>query len=272
MLKLARVIGLFALLCLGCASTSCDTFKERITMKNPVTKKVYVVHITGRISTEWVNRADSTLKVANGDPVIFHINSPGGGASESFLTEHGLSLLKKKYTSPVYVYSDYGIYSGGYLAALPLGKIIIAPAGGVGSIGVISELDIIVKSDSMRGIKRILFRSGKMKWVEAGYYELTPEQTKYLQSVVDNLYTMFIDRIIVNRHDAVFKAVTDRLHKQPSPAQVDSVLRVVCDGREYTPTQAINLGLIDGTAYFDELLETVKYENMIPGATVVDIY
>lgn len=268
MLKKLRALLLIPMLAMGCAGVACNTKVDPKQLElSMAQKRIYVVHIQGQVSQDWVKLADSILMVASGSPVIFHINSPGGGASESFLTAHGMEKLRTKYASKVYVYTDYGLYSGGYLVAVPMGFLIAAPSSMVGSIGVVMEVDIKAKADSMAGIKRILFRSGKMKWAESGYFNLNKEQMRIFQSGIDNYYSMFLSEITQFRLSPITVAMNSY-----KVTNIDSFLRENCDGREYTPKQALSLGLVDEIKYLDELITQIEYENYLQGAEIINIY
>ncbi len=262
-----KVLTLSVFLLLNCAGT----FKGISTI--PSKSKIYAVHISGLVNRNWISLVDSVLNESKGNPVIFHITSSGGAAGESFLTNHGLAQLKEKYNdTPTYVYVDVGLYSGGYLVALPLGKIVVAPSAMVGSIGVVMEITVRSKSDSIMGLKRILFRSGKMKWVESGYYDLTNEQKKIIQKTIDYFYTLFIDEIIRTRKEQISEYYESINHSKPTMFQIDSTLRRVCDGREYIPTEALKLGLIDDIKFMDALIDDIGHEFLLQNVEIVNIY
>jgi protease-4 len=83
--------------------------------------------------------------------------------------------------------------------------------------------------------------------------QINPEQREILQNMVDTLYVQFLEAVVTGR-----EAYTDA-----------DQLRPVADGRVYTATQALELGLVDGIQYLDEVITELKEAVGAPDAMVV---
>ncbi len=155
--------------------------------------------------------------------IVLEINSGGGSPVASEEIMEAVKDCKK----PVVVWiSDVGA-SGAYLAASPADKIIASQSSIVGSIGVILSLTNLSDLYQKLGINQTAITGGKYKDIGADYRELTSEERKMLQEMVDEDYDHFISLVAENRN----------LTKK----YVESI----AEGKIYTGTQAKNNKLID---------------------------
>lgn len=155
--------------------------------------------------------------------ILLEINSPGGSPVACEEIMEAVKSCKK----PVAVWiSDVGA-SGAYLAASPADRIVASPTSLVGSIGVI--LDLVDLSELYRkiGVNRYVIKGGEYKDMGADYRNLTPEETKMLQDMVNEDYDYFISLVAENR----------KLSKE--------YVRGIAEGKIYTGRQAKNLKLVD---------------------------
>jgi protease IV len=165
--------------------------------------------------------------------VLLRVDSPGGavGASQEILT--GLQRLKDKQL-PIVVSQGNVAASGGYYVSLA-GDRIFANAGTLtGSIGVIMQYPEAVKLLDKVGLEMVTVKSGALKDVGNFSRRHSPEEIKYLQSVIDNVYGQFVDDILAHRK--VEKAA----------------LLKVADGRILTGAQAMRHGLVDTLGGYQE--------------------
>ena len=164
--------------------------------------------------------------------IILHVNSPGGGvaASEEIYREvKRLRDDKKKYI--VAAIESVGA-SGAYYVSSATKKIYADDGSVVGSIGVISEW--INYGDLMRWakLKEVIMKAGEFKDTGNPTRELTPAEQQYLQSLIDNMHSQFIQAVADGR----------RMKVQD--------VRAIADGKVWTGQQALALKLIDQVADF----------------------
>ena len=117
--------------------------------------------------------------------------------------------------------------SGGYYVSLAGDRIFANPGTLTGSIGVILQFPEAEKLMDKLGVKMNTVKSGSLKDVGNFARPPTPEEIKYLQSVIDNTYGQFIDDILANRKIA------------------KAELLKIADGRIMTGKQARDYGLVD---------------------------
>jgi protease-4 len=165
--------------------------------------------------------------------ILLRIDSPGGavGASQEILT--ALKGIKSK-GKPIVVSQGNIAASGGYYVSLA-GDRIFSNAGTLtGSIGVIMQYPEAVKLLDKVGVDLVTVKSGLLKDVGNFSRRHTPEEIKYLQSVIDNTYGQFLDDIVANR----------------KIARAD--LLKIADGRVLTGSQAKEHGLVDTLGGYQE--------------------
>ena len=129
--------------------------------------------------------------------------------------------------------------SGGYYIASACDHIIAHPSTITGSIGVISIFPNLEDLFAKIGIKVNVIKSGKMKDSGSTFRDLTTEEKKIFQDIVDEFYQKFLDVVYQNRKNSLsFEE-----------------LKKIADGRVYTARQAHELKLIDEIGYFDSALK-----------------
>ncbi len=165
--------------------------------------------------------------------ILLRIDSPGGavGASQEILS--ALQGLKSK-GLPIVVSQGNLAASGGYYISLAGSKIFANPGTLTGSIGVIMQFPEASKLMEKVGIGLNTVKSGALKDVGNFSRASTPEEIRYLQSVIDNTYNQFLDDILASR----------------KVARAD--LLKIADGRVMTGRQALASGLIDTLGGFQE--------------------
>ncbi|TGL77388.1 signal peptide peptidase SppA [Leptospira yasudae] len=231
--------------------------------------KILIVPIDGVISDEgektfFGGQEDSILagvkkqlELAELDPeikaVILKINSPGGSVTASDILYREVLQFKTKKKIPVVALFMDTAASGAYYISMAADLVIAHPTSVTGSIGVIlSGINVKEGLDKL-GIKDQSIRSGGNKTIGSPLEDLSPEQRKLLQSIVDDLYEKFFEVVKTGR-----------------PGKNASELRKIADGRIFTASQALHHGLIDKIGYFDNAVqETMSLPNYkkTPGNT-----
>jgi protease-4 len=158
--------------------------------------------------------------------VLVRIDSPGGAVGASQEIHMALLGLKAK-GLPVVVSQGNLAASGGYYISLAGDRIFSNPGTLTGSIGVILQFPEAERLLDKVGVKLNTVKSGALKDVGNFARSPTPEEMRYLQSVIDNTYGQFIDDVLKSRK-----------------IKRDELLRIA-DGRVMTGQQAYGYGLVD---------------------------
>ncbi len=158
--------------------------------------------------------------------MILRINSPGGtiGAVQELYNAIINFRKKKKYV--IASMADIAT-SGGYYIAAACDTIFANPGTITGSIGVIIYSPSLKGLYNKIGISYNVFKSGKHKDILASHRDVTPEEKRILQSVVDEAYKQFCDDVKSCRKIK------------------DSTLKTYADGRIFTGSQAKRINFID---------------------------
>ncbi|WP_333870382.1 signal peptide peptidase SppA [Desulforamulus putei] len=214
-------------------------------------EKIAVVHIEGMIvssapggfGSSGVAAADrivSDLKKARENPdikaVILKLNTGGGTVVGSDEIGREVERVRRSGKKVVAAMGEMAA-SGGYWISCKADKIVANPGTFTGSIGVIMELTNLQNLYNKLGIEFDNFKTGPNKDMGATYRELTPEQRRIFQSLVNDTYEDFIKVVAEGR--------------KMDPARV----RQLADGRIYTGKQAKALGLVDELGDFTEAVK-----------------
>ena len=178
--------------------------------------------------------------------VVLRINSPGGsiGAVQEIYEE--VNRLKEKGKKVVVSMGDVGA-SGAYYVACAADKIIANPGTITGSIGVLMSLGNMEELFRKVGIKVEVIKRGKHKDIGSLSREMTPEERKLLQGVIDDAYDQFLQAVMEGRN----------LKKREAEK--------IAQGQVFTGRQAKNLGLIDEIGNFQDAVRLAGKLAGIPG-------
>lgn len=209
----------------------------------PSGEHVAVVDVKGAIGDEQEANSDLIVQAlrdafADGDTraVILNINSPGGSPVHSGEVYDEIIRLRQLHqNTPVYaVIRDIGA-SGAYYIAAAANEIYANRASLVGSIGVVSSGFGFTGLIDKLGVERRLFTSGENKAFLDPFTEMSPQQSVFWRSVLEQTHQQFID--------AVKKGRGERLSDQPE----------LFSGLVWNGEQALKLGLVDGLAGIREV-------------------
>ena len=117
--------------------------------------------------------------------------------------------------------------SGGYYIALGADTIIANPGTATGSIGVIMTYPVVQELMAKLGIEHETITSGKMKDAGSMYRDLTENERKYFQELIDNLHKQFVTAVSKERNLSY------------------SSVKKLATGQIFSGTQALEFGLID---------------------------
>ena len=228
-----------------------EKLAEVVLLPSPAEDKVLMIDIDGTISaaldtalfsreTSAVSRVFERLERAARDPrvkaVILRIDTPGGEVTASDIIYHEILRFKERTGRPVLGLMMSVAASGGYYIASACDVIMAHPSTLTGSIGVISVFPNVESLMAKVGVKVNIIKSGPAKDSGSPFRDMTEEEKKIFQGVIDEYYEGFLAVVARNRKDKV-------------PAEK---LRSIADGRVYTAPQALKLGLIDAIGYFDD--------------------
>ncbi len=164
---------------------------------------------------------DSSIKA-----IVLRIDSPGGGVVVSQEIFNAVKNAKKEGKKVVASLGTVAA-SGGYYVAAAADKIVANPGTLTGSIGVKMEFANIEKLLEKIGVKGMVVKSGEYKDVGSPFREMTDQEKKLLQDVIDDVHSQFIEAVAEGRN--------------LQPAEV----RTLADGRIFTGRQALELKLVD---------------------------
>jgi signal peptide peptidase SppA len=178
------------------------------------------------------------FKAALADPqvnaIVLHIDSPGGmvdGVESLASLVHGARGRK-----PVVALIDgLGASAAYWLASAADRVFITGETTQVGSIGVVATHIDRSKADERRGVKVTEIVAGRFKRIASEHAPLGTEGRAMLQDVVDRIYTVFVEAVARQRGIAAEQVVAT-------------------EGRIFIGKQAIEAGLVDGTATLDRLI------------------
>ncbi len=179
--------------------------------------------------------------------LILRVNSPGGTVvGGEALYKSLLELGKNK---PIVAVMGQIGTSAAYMIALASDRIFAHEGTITGSIGVILQTTEITGLLKKIGISAEPIKSGPLKAVPNPLEPLTPAVRKASQTLVNDMYDMFLDMVAVRR----------KLSKAEA--------RTLSDGRVYTGRMAVKNGLIDQIGAEDEALAWLERERKISKTT-----
>jgi protease-4 len=202
------------------------------------TKKVGLIKVDGIIldSKDVINQIHQFRDNHAVYAVLLRIDSPGGGVGAS--QEIYREILKLREKKKVIVSMGSLAASGGYYIASAADWIIANPGTLTGSIGVILQGLNTEELMKKLGLKIVVVKSGKYKDILSPDREMTEDERKLLQGLIDDTYEQFLDAIVQGRKN---------LNKE--------TLRSVADGRVFTGNQAKEYGLVDELGNLQDALE-----------------
>lgn len=199
--------------------------------------------------------------------VIIKINSPGGTVAMSQNIYNQIIKLREK--KPVVVVLDDIAASGGYYIACAADRIIAQEGTLTGSVGVIfSFMDYHNLLINKLSVNPVVIKSGKYKDIGSGLREMTPEEQKLMQDIINDSYNQFVTAIVnarVNRHDN---------YSIEKTALTIQNLENHADGRVFTGRQAKKIGFVDMLGDIDtakeivEIMAQEKFKNKLPAKLV----
>jgi protease-4 len=200
-------------------------------------EKVGVLEIKGLISEArpTLKQLERYQKDKSIKAIVVRVNSPGGavGPAQEILRELEKVRKEKKVVASLGTVAA----SGGYYIACGADLIMANPGTATGSIGVILQFTNVEGLTKKLGLDFFNLKAGRYKDVGSPFRQMTREEKKYLQRLVDNIYQQFLRDVAKNRKLPLEK------------------VRVLAEGRIYTGEEAKEAGLVDELGNLPDAIE-----------------
>ncbi len=216
--------------------------------------KIAVVELDGVIFSP-KQTVSQLKKFADDDSVkaiIIHVNSPGGGVAASEEIYREVKRIRDEKKKRIVASIETVGASGAYYVASATNKIYADKGSVVGSIGVIAEWVNYGELLKWAKLNAITMKAGEFKDTGSPTREMTPAEREYMQSLIDNMHTQFI------------QAVADGRHAK------EADIRAIANGKVWTGEQAAELKLVDQIADFEGAVkDTARAVNISGEPTLV---
>ncbi len=165
--------------------------------------------------------------------IVLRIDTPGGGVVVSQEIYNAVKNAKKE-GKKIVVSMGTVAASGGYYVAAAADRIVANPGTLTGSLGVKMEFANIEKLLEKIGVKGQVVKAGEYKDIGSPFRDMTVQEKKLLQDVIDDVHSQFIEAVAEGR-------------KLPI-----ADVRAIADGRIFTGRQALKLKLVDELGDLDD--------------------
>jgi protease-4 len=201
--------------------------------------KIAVVDLDGVILTP-TPVANQLKKFADDDSIkaiILHVNSPGGGVAASEEIYREVKRIRDQKKKPIVVSIETVGASGAYYVSSAANKIYADKGSVVGSIGVIAEWVNYGELLQWAKMKAVVLKAGEFKDTGNPTRDLTPAERQYLQGMIDDMHTQFIQAVADGRS-----------------LKFDDV-KAIANGKVWTGEQALPMKLVDQLSDFQGAVE-----------------
>src|SRR5712691_7456377 len=208
---------------------------ERTSSFSSFGDKIGVVDLEGVIITPKIV-VPQLKKFADDDSIkaiVLHVNSPGGGVAASEEIYREVKRIRDEKKKRIVASIESVGASGAYYISSATNKIYADRGSVVGSIGVIAEWVNYGELLHWAKLNAITMKAGEFKDTGSPTRDLTPAEKEYMQGLIDNMHTQFI------------QAVADGRHAK------EADIRVIANGKVWTGQQAAELKLVDQIADFE---------------------
>lgn len=158
--------------------------------------------------------------------IVFRVESPGGGVAASQEIYEEVRKTRES-GKPIVVSMGAVAASGGYYVSCGATRIVANPGTLTGSIGVIFQFLHFSELMKKLGIDESTFKSGKLKDSGSPFRKVTPEDEKYFQSLIADVYDQFVNVVAKERKMNI------------------NYVKKFADGRVFTGRQAKQYGFVD---------------------------
>lgn len=206
-----------------------------------------VIDIVGMIAEDKQANAEDiidSLREAVKDPntkgIILHANSPGGSPVQSAYVYDEIRKIKKEHAQlPIVAVVSDICASGCYYIVSASDKIFVNQASLLGSIGVLMDGFGFVEAMQKLGVERRLMTAGDHKALLDPFSPPKPEESQYMQTLLDQVHQQFINAVKSGRGD--------RLKETPE----------MFSGLVWTGESCVKIGLADDFGTEDSVAKEV---------------
>lgn len=167
--------------------------------------------------------------------IVLDMDTPGGQVAG--VTETGEFLRRLAAEIPVYVVANSLMASAGYWLGATATRIYASPLSMIGSIGVVVAHTDTTEAEKKRGVVTTYIAAGAKKTEGSG--PLTDAAMASIRARIDGIYDKFVAHVATSRG--------------LDPAAVRAT-----EAGVFSPEQAVDLGLADGTATLPEVLDALS--------------
>ena len=200
-----------------------------------------VVDVVGMIAEDKPANADSIIeslrdavKDEHTKGIILHANSPGGSPVQSSYVYEEIRKIKREHPDlPIYAVVSDICASGCYFIVSASDKIFVNPSSLVGSIGVLMDGFGFVDVMQKLGVERRLLTAGTHKAMLDPFSPPKEEETRYVQSLLNQVHQQFITAVKAGRGDRLKENIE------------------LFSGLIWTGEEGIKQGLVDGVGNQD---------------------
>jgi len=165
--------------------------------------------------------------------IILHVNSPGGGVAASEEIYREVKRIRDEKKKRIVASIETVGASGAYYVASATNKIYADKGSIVGSIGVIAEWVNYGELLRWAKLSAITMKAGEFKDTGSPTREMTPAEREYMQNLIDNMHTQFIQAVAEGRHVK------------------EADIRAIANGKVWTGEQAAPMKLVDQITDFE---------------------
>ena len=226
---------------------------ERTSSLSSFGDKIGVVDLEGVIITPKIV-VPQLKKFADDDSIkaiVLHVNSPGGGVAASEEIYREVKRIRDEKKKRIVASIESVGASGAYYISSATNKIYADRGSVVGSIGVIAEWVNYGDLLHWAKLKDVTLKAGEFKDTGSPTRDLTPAEKEYLQSLIDDMHTQFI------------QAVADGRKVKAED------IRAIANGKVWTGGQALGLNLIDQEGDFEAAVKDTAKSVGIKGEPVL---
>ena len=168
--------------------------------------------------------------------IVIRLDTPGGGVAASQEIYQKVKNISDKSEKPIIASMGGVAASGGYYIALGADTILANPGTTTGSIGVILGYPMISELMDKVGVKYESITSGTLKDAGSIFKDLSNNERKYFQQLIDDLHQQFITTVSYER-----KLPFEKVKK-------------LANGQIFSGRQAKNAQLIDMLGTFEDAI------------------
>ncbi len=201
--------------------------------------KIAVVDLDGVILSP-KQTVSQLKKFADDDSIkaiIIHVNSPGGGVAASEEIYREVKRIHDAKKKRIVASIETVGASGAYYVASASDKIYADKGSIVGSIGVIAQWVNYGELLRWAKLKDITMKAGEFKDTGNPAREMTPAEQEYIQALIDNMHTQFIQAVAEGRK------------------MKEADIRAIANGKVWTGEQAYPMKLVDQIADFESAVK-----------------